>query len=127
VLQDSVDWAITLDSMSVDPEHLLMALMQSNNVASSRILLGMRVYSTGASAPPAEAVQSSKGLSERTRRAIEFAIEDANRFGHHNVDTGHLLLGLVRESEESLLNPTGFFGRSRYDEMRPLILWDGDL
>jgi hypothetical protein len=38
-------------------------------------------------------------FTERARRVVFFAQEEAARLGKNNVDTGHLLLGLVRESD----------------------------
>jgi len=38
-------------------------------------------------------------FSERARRALTFAQEEAQRFNHNYIGTEHILLGLVRESE----------------------------
>jgi hypothetical protein len=38
-------------------------------------------------------------FTERARRVVFFAQEEATRFGRNKVDTGHLLLGLVREND----------------------------
>jgi ATP-dependent Clp protease ATP-binding subunit ClpC len=42
-------------------------------------------------------------FSERARRALTHAQEEAQRFGHNYIDTEHILLGLMAE-EESVAN-----------------------
>jgi len=38
-------------------------------------------------------------LTPRTRKVLEAAVDEARRMGHHYIDTGHLLLGLVQQDE----------------------------
>ncbi|MCX5999464.1 MAG: NDP-hexose 4-ketoreductase, partial [Chloroflexi bacterium] len=38
-------------------------------------------------------------FSERARRALTYAQEEAQRFNHNYIGTEHILLGLVREGE----------------------------
>ena len=38
-------------------------------------------------------------FSERARRALTYAQEEAQRFNHNYIGTEHILLGLVRESD----------------------------
>src|SRR5205823_2445433 len=39
------------------------------------------------------------GLTPRTKKVIELAVDEARRMGHHYIGTEHLLLGLIREGE----------------------------
>src|SRR5687767_5493558 len=39
---------------------------------------------------------SYRSLTDQTQYALALAAEEAERLGHHTVDTGHLLLGLLR-------------------------------
>jgi len=39
-------------------------------------------------------------LSQPCKRALSYAAEDAERLGHKNIDTHHLVLGLLREKNE---------------------------
>ena len=39
------------------------------------------------------------GLTMRSKKVIELAVDEARRFNHHYIGTEHLLLGLVREGE----------------------------
>ncbi len=48
----------------------------------------------GGPAPPGEI-----GLSPRAKRVLELAVDEARRLNHHEIGTGHLLLGLVGEGE----------------------------
>ena len=38
-------------------------------------------------------------FTERARRVLQFAQEEAQRFQHKYIGTEHLLLGLIREEE----------------------------
>jgi ATP-dependent Clp protease ATP-binding subunit ClpC len=38
-------------------------------------------------------------FTERARRVLALAQEEAVRLGHHNIGTEHILLGLVREGD----------------------------
>ncbi|GHO89333.1 hypothetical protein KSZ_73390 [Dictyobacter formicarum] len=42
---------------------------------------------------------SEIGLTPRAKKAIELAVDEARRLGHHYIGTEHLLLGLIREGE----------------------------
>ena len=50
-------------------------------------------------------------FTERARKVLQLAQEEAQRFNHNYIGTEHLLLGLVREGEDDR-------GRSA------VILWD---
>ena len=39
------------------------------------------------------------GLTRRTKRVIELAVNEARKMGHHYIDTAHLLLGLVQQDD----------------------------
>ncbi len=39
------------------------------------------------------------GLTPRSKRVVELAVDEARRLGHHYIGTEHLLLGLIREGE----------------------------
>jgi ATP-dependent Clp protease ATP-binding subunit ClpA len=57
----------------------------------------------------------------RTRKAIEYAFEEARNHNHGTLNTGHLLLGLLRERQgvaAQILNRRGV----RADEVRAVIL-----
>ncbi len=53
----------------------------------------------GPARPEERAEESEVRLTPRAIKALEFAAEEARRFGHSQIGTGHLLIGLVREGE----------------------------
>jgi hypothetical protein len=65
--------------------------------------------------PPDEPVQTP-----RTRKAIEYAIEEARAVGHTCLGTGHLLLGLLREREGMAGQMLTTFG-VRVEDVRQLV------
>jgi len=89
----------------IGTEHLLLGLIKEDGGVGGRVLreLGLdaerieevilRITGVGQS-------QSAKlDLSPGTQSALEFAVEEARRLGHHYIGTEHLLLGLVRLGE----------------------------
>ena len=67
-------------------------------------------------------------FSERARRVLSLAQEEAQRFNHNYIGTEHILLGLVRENEGTAAKVLGGLGielnkiRSAVD----FIIWKGD-
>src|SRR4030043_1156324 len=49
-------------------------------------------------------------FSERARRALTHAQEEAQRFGHNYIDTEHILLGLMAEEESVASKVLGNLG-----------------
>ena len=84
-------------------EHLLLGLMDEEGGVAGRVLreLGMtpdrvrevvnRVSSVSPDFDP-----NRVELASGTQQALEFAVEEARRLGHHYIGTEHILLGLVR-------------------------------
>src|SRR5262249_55512498 len=89
-------------------EHLLLGLVAENQglaaavlnrlgIDESRVRAGFAKILGPAAAggvPPGKPTQTP-----RTRKAIEYAIEEARALNHTFLGTGHLLLGLLRERE----------------------------
>jgi hypothetical protein len=85
----------------IETEHLLLGILREDKAmilrahldpesvrkeVESRSTIGERV-STSVDLP----------LSEQCKRALAYAAEEAEALGHSFIDTGHLLLGLIRE------------------------------
>ena len=49
-------------------------------------------------------------FSERARRVLSLAQEEAQRFNHNYIGTEHILLGLVRENEGTAAKALGGLG-----------------
>ncbi|RME86669.1 MAG: ATP-dependent Clp protease ATP-binding subunit [Anaerolineae bacterium] len=86
----------------IGTEHLLLGLIDEEGGVAGRVLreLGLdpdRVREmvervTGAGTYTGSRIE----LSRETQQVLEYAIEEAQRMGHHYIGTEHLLLGLVR-------------------------------
>ena len=106
----------------IGTEHLLLGLLSEKSGFASRVLreLGLQSgdvqhwverLSTGRRRPPL--LSSELGLSPRTKRALELAGDEAKRRGDSQIDTHHLLLGLVLQGDGvalDVLNQLGVTG-----------------
>jgi predicted nucleotide-binding protein len=93
----------------IDTEHLLIGLMREEGGVAGRVLreLGLstervrevvgRVTTASDDYDP-----SRVELSAKTQQVLEYAVDEARRFGHHYVGTEHILLGLVRADSTAL-------------------------
>ena len=92
----------------IGTEHLLLGLLSERDGYASRVLreLGLQSgdvqhwverLSTGRRRP--SLLDSELELSPRTKRALELAGDEAKRRGDSQIDTHHLLLGLVRQGD----------------------------
>jgi len=89
----------------IGTEHLLMGLMKEEGGVAGRVLreLGLdatrmeeviiRITGTG------QVSTAKLDLSPGVQRALENAVEEARKMGHHYIGTEHLLLGLVQLGE----------------------------
>ena len=107
VLALAQDEAIRFNHNYIGTEHLILGLVREHEGVAAQVLRTM-----GAELPKLRnAVQHIIGpgdmtvspseitLSPRTKKVIELAIDEARRLGQSDVNTSHLLLGLVREGE----------------------------
>jgi ATP-dependent Clp protease ATP-binding subunit ClpA len=90
----------------IGTEHLLLGMLREGESVAARVLNSAGVDLTNAR----DAVESmighgdrivlgDIGLTPRSRKVIELAVNEARRLNHRHVGTEHLLLGLVREGE----------------------------
>ena len=89
----------------IGTEHLLLGLMKEEGGVAGRVLreLGLdavrmeeviiRIIGTG------QITTAKLDLSPGVQRALENAVEEARKMGHHYIGTEHLLLGLVQLGE----------------------------
>lgn len=90
----------------IEPEHLLLALLREATGPAYRLLRslpaaeGIRSAIQGKIAP-VEKTSSSVDipLSPACKRVLAFASEEAERLTNSNIDTEHLLLGILREEK----------------------------
>jgi uncharacterized protein (TIGR03435 family) len=94
-----------LGSSAIEPEHILLGLLDEGNGLSCRILVRTGValddlrsdivgrLTGGEKVPESDEIP----FSASCKRALEYAAEEADRLLHNHVGTEHLLLGLLRE------------------------------
>ena len=91
----------------IGTEHLLLGMLKEEKSVASRVLqeLGadpayiQRQVERFTSARRRSPLSGKPSLSPRTRKVLEAAVDEARRMGHHYIDTGHLLLGLIQQDE----------------------------
>jgi ATP-dependent Clp protease ATP-binding subunit ClpC len=90
---------------TIGTEHLLLGLMKEDGGVAGRVLreLGLEaerveeviIRLTGAGQDRSSRLELSPG----TQKALELAVEEASKMGHHYIGTEHILLGLVALGE----------------------------
>ena len=92
----------------IGTEHLLVGLIRVDKSGASKILRGLGVTTrrvqelveqTVGYGNRTETTGEKLGLTRRTKRVIELAVNEARKMGHHYIDTAHLLLGLVQQDD----------------------------
>jgi ATP-dependent Clp protease ATP-binding subunit ClpC len=85
----------------VGSEHLLLALLQETEGVASKSLVNIGVDIEIVKMRVATMEDNHDkpwiGLTDRTKRVIELAVEDARLSNYKNIGTGHLLTGIVKE------------------------------
>ncbi len=106
VLTLAQEEALRLRHGYIGTEHLLLGLVRENGGVASRALsnLGVEIDRVRQAveaivSPGTQAVEGEPELTPRTKKVIEFALDEARHLSHHFIGTEHLLLGLVREGE----------------------------
>ncbi|HYP41129.1 MAG TPA: DinB family protein [Chloroflexia bacterium] len=106
VLQLAQEEAQGLGHNYIGTEHLLLGLVRESDGVASRVLAGLGIELDRVR-PAVEAaisratyeVKGEIGLTPRSKRVIELAVDEARRLNHRYIGTEHLLLGLIREGE----------------------------
>jgi uncharacterized damage-inducible protein DinB len=90
----------------IGTEHILLGLVRQDDGVAARVLsnLGIELNKVRSSVEfiigrGDSVVMGEIGLTPRSKRVIELALDEARRLNHHYIGTEHLLLGLVREGE----------------------------
>lgn len=104
VLSLAQEEAQALNHGYIGTEHLLLGLVREGDGVAARVLKDLGVDLPKVRSAVEDIVGRGKratlgriGLTPRTKRVIELAVEEARRLGHHYIGTEHLLLGLARE------------------------------
>ncbi len=90
----------------IGTEHLLLGLLRESDGVAAIVLTGLGVTLEGVRQGVEfiigrgdQVVMGEVGLTPRSKKVIELAVDESRRMGHHYIGTEHLLLGLVREGE----------------------------
>jgi len=112
VLEYALYEARSLNHASIGCEHLLLGLIREGEGIASRVLRGCGVSVAAAKAEALELLGEKphqttlggprltfEGFTERARKVIILAREEAIRLGHNFVGPEHLLLGQIRDGD----------------------------
>jgi len=90
----------------IGTEHILLGLVRETEGVAAKVLSNLGVdLSKVRSAVEfiigrgERAATGDKGLTPRTKKVVELAVDEARRLNHHYIGTEHLLIGLLREGE----------------------------
>ncbi len=91
----------------IGTEHLLLGLVKEGSGVAASVLEGMDVdlrrvrteIEKMVQPGPDTAQAGSPPLTPRTKKVLDYAMEEAQQLGHSYLGTEHLLLGLLRETE----------------------------
>ncbi len=106
VLHYAQEEAQRLEHGYIGTEHLLLGLVHEENNTASTVLraLGIELAKIRSAveiiiARGAKVETAQTGLTRRSKKVIELAVDEARRLGYHYISTEHMLLGLLREGE----------------------------
>jgi len=103
VLQKAANYAREFDSLNIDTEHLLLALIDDALVKN--ILNKLKVSETEIKSELEKNIKKGAGpvgeleYSPRMKRVLDFALPEAQNLQHNYVGPEHLLLALIQEGE----------------------------
>jgi ATP-dependent Clp protease ATP-binding subunit ClpA len=86
-------------SSTIESEHLLLGVMREDRVPVPQIEAVRREIESHITIRERIPTSVEMQLSEECKHILNYATDEAERLGHKHVDTGHLLLGIQRETE----------------------------
>ncbi|HEX9037301.1 MAG TPA: Clp protease N-terminal domain-containing protein [Ktedonobacterales bacterium] len=108
VLSLAQEEALRFNHNYIGTEHLLLGLIREQDGTAAKALknLGVELNKVRAAVEfiigrGDQIVLGDVGLTPRSRKVIELAVDEARRLGHRSIGTEHLLLGIVREGVAS--------------------------
>lgn len=127
------DQAAEMHYEYVGTEHILLALVDDQDSIAVALLRQQKVTPEAVRAEvrrqakpgtaDADTVTDFLPYSARSKRVLEQAMHEAREMGDAYIDTGHLLLGLVREKRDvgaAVLNTLGYSRDAARDGLRTL-------
>ncbi len=99
--------ALKLNHNYVGTEHLLLGLLQEGSTIAAKALQNFGLETDRVRAEVNDNISKEKmidssetGFTTRAKKAISYAIEEGYNLGHNYVGTEHILLGLLRETDD---------------------------
>ena len=90
----------------ISTEHILLGLVRETDGVAAKVLTNLGVELTKVRSAVEfiigkgeRTATGEKGLTPRTKKVVELAVDEARRLNHHYIGTEHLLIGLLREGE----------------------------
>tara|TARA_Y100000590_G_scaffold469455_1_gene657124 strand:- start:14131 stop:16611 length:2481 start_codon:yes stop_codon:yes gene_type:complete len=90
----------------ISTEHILLGLARETEGIAAKVLTNLGIelskvtsaveFIIGRGDQP---TTTEKGLTPRTKKVVELAVDEARRMNHHYIGTEHLLIGLLREGD----------------------------
>ena len=99
--------ARTLGHDCIGTEHLLLGLLRDEEGVAARVLASYNISLEAVRAQIIRVIGQGDGavtsggipFTERAKQALEMSLSEAVLLGYENVDTEHILLGVVRDDE----------------------------
>ena len=105
VLRTAQDEAQRRGHSEIDPEHMLLALLSNPEYGAVAVIRASGISPGSVYTAAEAAIQPGEptifGLSPRTKRVIELAVVEMKNVRSPLIDTEQLLLGVLREEQES--------------------------
>jgi len=90
----------------IGTEHILLGLVRETDGVAARVLASLNIELSKVRSAVEfiigrgdRAASGEIGLTPRSKKVIELAVDEARRLTHHYIGTEHLLIGLMREGE----------------------------
>ena len=90
----------------IGTEHILLGISRETNGVAAKVLSGLGIELSKVRSAIEFIIgrgetssQGEIGLTPRSKKVIELAVDEARRMNHHYIGTEHLLVGLMREGE----------------------------
>ena len=106
VLSLAQEEAQRLNHAHIGTEHILLGLVRETDGVAAKVLsnLGVELNKVRSAVEfiigrSERTTSGEMGLTPRSKKVIELAVDEARRLNHHYIGTEHLLIGLMREGE----------------------------
>ena len=115
--------AVALQQSETSPAHLLIALLRESESLAAHVLgdLDITIEQLRSLSSRGQSESPEALVTESIRQVTAYANAEAIQFGHNYVGTEHLLLGIVRQRDASVVHLLGAGGVS-VDQVQAAVL-----